>query len=327
MAQKEEPLKIAVVGVGHMGQYHVNVLSGLTTHELVCVYDADLDRGLEIASKYDVPHIQNYEEILEQVEAVVVSVPTEHHFEFAKQALEKGKHVLVEKPITVTMEQAKELVEIASEKDLILQVGHVERFNGAVIELNKIVTEPRYLEAKRVAPFSDRIKDVGVVLDILIHDLDIVLNLVKSRVKSFHAYGSSVFSNNEDVATITLYFENGAIANLLGSRINQNKERLLSVSQDKSTIHLNYANQDIEIYRQASTAYLMTPDQVKYSQESFVEKLYVHKDNPLRGEHMHFYDCIRNNQTPMVSNDKDLETLRIAIESLAMINKQRAQIQ
>lgn len=313
-------IKMGVIGTGHMGQYHVNVLAGLKeTHELVGIYDASEERLKELSEKYNTTGYDSAEALIADVDAVTIAVPTALHYDIAKAALSAGVHVLVEKPITETTEQAKELITLAREKNLILQVGHVERFNGAVMELNKIVTKPLLIEAKRLSPFTPRIKDVGVVLDILIHDLDIVLNMVNSNIKSYSATGSKVMSDNEDIAILQIAFEDGAVANLTASRVSQHKVRELTITQEKSFVSLNYANQDIEIYRQASAAYLMTKEEIKYSQESFVEKLYVHKDNPLKSEHMHFYECITGKAQPLVSNEKDLETLEIALGSLQQI--------
>lgn len=321
MQKRTTKLKIGVIGVGHMGQYHVNVLSGLPTHQFIGIYDANYERASEIAEKFETRAFKSLDQLISKVDAVTIAVPTNLHYETAMAALKAGKHVLVEKPITENTEQARELVDLAAEKKLVLQVGHVERFNGAVMELHKIVTEPRLIETKRLSPFTPRIKDVGVILDMMIHDLDIVLNLVDSKVVSWSAVGSSVLTEHEDLAVITLQFENGCVASLTGSRLSQNKERTLNIIQDKSYINLNYANQDIEIYRQGSSAYLMTPEEIKYSQESFVEKLYVHKDNPLKSEHIHFYDCIIDGKQPYVLNEKDIETLALALNSVQAIQR------
>ena len=315
-------LRIGVIGVGHMGQYHLNVLSTmLTTHKLVGVYDVNHEHANEKVANYETRAFANLDSLLERCEAVTIAVPTHLHYEIAKKALNHDCHVLLEKPITETVEQAEELAELAKEKGKILQVGHVERFNGAVMELHKIVTEPLMIETRRSSPFTPRIQDVGVVLDILIHDLDIVINLVDSKITDYFATGRAVLSKHEDIAIINLKFENGCVASLVGSRVSQNKERTLEITQDKSYIFLNYANQDIEIHRQASTAYLMTKEEIKYSQESFVEKLYVHKDNPLKSEHKHFYDCIVDGVAPLVPNEKDIETLKIALDSMRQIGE------
>ena len=314
-------LKIGVVGVGYMGQYHVNVLSSMLSHNLIGIYDTNPERSQELAAKYEINSFKDIESLLDKTDAIVVSVPTENHYDYAKLALEHDCHILVEKPITLTLKDAESLMKIASTKKKILQVGHVERFNGAVIELNKIVTGPLLIETRRTSPLIPRIKDVGVVLDMLIHDLDIVLNIVKSPVKSFQSAGRIIETEHEDIASINLTFENGCLANLLASRISQKKERTLSVMQKQNFIFLNYANQDIEIHRQASSGYLITKEELKYSQESFVEKLYVHKDNPLISEHNHFYECIVESQEAIVPNEKDIETLSIALKTIEEIKK------
>ncbi|MDH5717073.1 MAG: Gfo/Idh/MocA family oxidoreductase [Spirochaetia bacterium] len=321
---KKSKLKMGIIGVGRMGQYHLNVLSGLNTHQLVGVFDSNQDRSMELASKFETKSYSDYLKLLEDVEAITIAVPTHLHYEISKKALEYDCHVLLEKPMTTKLEEAVELQKIAKSKKKIIQVGHVERFNGAVIELQKIVTDPYLIEARRFSPFTPRIKDTGVILDMLIHDLDIVLNLVKYPVTSFTAMGSYIENENfEDIASLQLCFENGCIATLVGSRVSQNKERIMNITQEKSYIMLNYANQDIEIHRQASGAVLTTKEEIKYSQESFVEKLYVHKDNPLKSQHIHFYECITDNVTPLVPEEKDIETLRIALESIDKIKAQK----
>lgn len=316
-------LKTAVAGVGSMGQYHVNVLSTIDLCELVGVYDVDSAKAKEVAEKFNIRAFDTYEELLDAVDAVTIAVPTNRHFEIASQALEKGCHVLIEKPIANTLEEAQGLIELAKKKGKILQVGHVERFNGAVVELQKIVSNPIHIETRRLSPFTPRIQDVGVVLDLLIHDLDIVLNLVKSPLVDFFATGKNVMTDNEDIATLNLLFENGSIATLIASRISQLKERKLYVTQEKSFVRLNYTTQDIEIHRQASSAHLTTPEEIRYSQESFVENLYVHKENPLKSEQIHFIECITKGVSPHVSNEQDIETLRIALDSIAMIQKSK----
>ena len=318
---RSNKLKIGVIGVGYMGQYHVNVLASMLTHKLVGVYDTNKERAGQIAEKHETRSFAQVETLLARADAVVISVPTQNHFEYAKMAIEHDCHVLVEKPITQTIEQAQSLIRLANLNQKLLQVGHIERFNGAVIELNKIVTDPLLIETRRTSPFVPRIKDVGVVLDMLIHDLDIVLNLVKSPVVSFRSSGRMIETDHEDICTINIDFKNGCLATLTASRVSQKKERTLTVTQNQNLIFLNYENQDIEIYRQATSAYLITKEEVKYSQESFVEKLHVQKDNPLKSEHQHFYECIIKDKPPLVCNTKDIETLSIAMDSIREIKK------
>ncbi|MCX8000098.1 MAG: Gfo/Idh/MocA family oxidoreductase, partial [Leptospiraceae bacterium] len=217
--------------------------------------------------------------------------------------------------------QARELVELAKTKRLILQVGHVERFNGAVLELNKIVEKPLFVESRRFAPYNARIKDVGVVLDMMIHDIDIVLNLVKSPLKKLHAVGQKIISNHEDVASVILQFENGCIASINASRNTQAKIRTLQITDQNAYIILDFTDQEIELHRQASSVINLTNEQIRYKQESIVEKIFVHKDNPLKQEHEHFINCILGKTKPHVDNEKDVETLEIAHKILEEILK------
>ncbi len=313
-------LKIGIIGVGHMGQYHVNVVNSLNgKFQLAGIYDKNKERAIEISDKYETKYFEKAEDLLKNSDAVIIAVPTYLHFKYASMALDNNTHVLVEKPVTENAEQARELATKAKRKKLVFQVGHVERFNGAVQELHKIVTNPLIIESRRLVPFSDRIKDVGVVLDLMIHDIDIVMNIVNSPVVMVQAAGGSVFSEFEDYATGILQFENGCIATVAASRVTQRKIRTLSISQEKSYIFLDYATQDIHIHRQASQAYLLTKEQIKYSQESFVEELFVHKENPLKQEHEHFYNCITNQVTTLDYNSADIRILEVALEIQSII--------
>lgn len=312
-------IKLGLAGTGHMGQYHVNVAMGLADYDVRGIFDASLERRLEIADRFGVNPSGSFEELLSEVDAVLIAVPTVHHYGMARQALQAGKHVLVEKPMTETVEQAQELVEIAEKNGLIIQVGHVERFNGAVLELNKIVEDPLLVESRRLAPFNPRIQDVGVVLDLMIHDIDIILNMVNDEVVSVHGVGAKVLTEHEDIAVATVHFASGCVANLIASRVTQDKIRRLNITQENAYIVLDFATQDIDIHRRASSAYLMTREELKYKQEAFVEKIAVHRDNPLRQEHQHFVNCIRGLQEPLVSGQEELRTLQIASKILEQI--------
>lgn len=316
-----EKTKVGIIGIGHMGQYHVNVAISIPKIELVGVFDTDSQRLKEITEKFYIKGYQNLDQLIEDSEALIIAVPTKYHYEIGKKCLEAGKHILLEKPITETIEQAEELVELANQKNLILQVGHVERFNGAILEIKKIIDKPFFIETKRLSPFNPRIKDVGVVLDLMIHDLDIILNLIPSPIKSIHARGIRAFSDFEDIATALIQFESGTIASLVASRATQNKIRTLTITQEKSYVVLDFATQDIDIHRMASSAYLMTKEELKYKQESFVEKIFVHKDNPLKLEQIHFINCCMGIEEPIVPNTKDIQTLTYAYRILEDIYK------
>lgn len=312
-------VKVGLVGTGHMGQYHVNIAAGLPEYEVTGIYDADPARATEIAERFGVPPATSYDDLVERSEAIVIAVPTVLHYEMALKALQAGRHVLVEKPMTETVAQARELVALAESKGLTFQVGHVERFNGAVLELNKIVDQPLLVESRRLAPFNPRISDVGVVLDLMIHDIDIILNMVNKEVISVHGRGNRTLSDHEDVAVATILFEGGCVANLIASRTTQTKIRRLNITQENAYIVLDFATQDIDIHRQASSAYLMTREELKYKQEAFVEKIAVHRDNPLRQEHQHFIASIRGATEPVVGYQEELRTLEIATRILADI--------
>lgn len=309
-------VKLGLVGTGHMGQYHVNVATGLDEYDVSGIFDADQKRAKEIAEKFSIKQFSTYEDMLKEVDAVTIAVPTILHYEIAKQALSARKHVLVEKPITTTIEQAEEIVAIAKKNNLILQVGHIERFNGAVLELGKVVDNPYLIESRRLSPINKRISDVGVVLDLMIHDIDIILNLVGKPVKSVHGRGTSVYSQHEDIAVATIHFEGGCVGNVVASRATQAKIRRLNISQENSFIQLDFATQDIQIERQASSAYLMTREELKYKQESFIEHIAVHRDNPLKQEHQHFIACIRGQTESIVGLEEELRTLKVATDLL-----------
>ena len=314
-------IKIGLVGAGHMGQYHVNVASDIEEYDLKGIYDADTNRAKEIAERMKIESFPTYNDLLEAINVIVISTPTALHYEFALKALNAGKHVLVEKPMVKTIAQAEELVTKAEEKGLIFQVGHVERFNGAVLELGKIVKKPYLIESRRLAPFNNRIQDVGVVLDLMIHDLDIVLNLVDSDFKSVYSQGQAHVSKHEDIALATIQFESGCLANFVASRVTQNKIRRLNITQEEAYIVLDFATQDIDIHRRSSSAYLMTREELKYKQEAFVERIEVHRDNPLRQEHLHFISCTKGLQEPIVTGKDELRTLKIATTILDNIAK------
>ncbi|MCZ8236909.1 MAG: Gfo/Idh/MocA family oxidoreductase [Leptospiraceae bacterium] len=307
-----EKVKIGVIGTGHMGQYHVNVAKQLSTGTLLGIYDADPERANQISEKHKTTAFPTVDAMISEVDAIVIAAPTFLHHQLAKQALSAGKHVLVEKPIAETVEQARELVKISQDKKLVFQVGHIERFNGAVLELGKIINQPLLIESRRLSPFNPRIKDVGVVLDMMIHDIDIVLNLVKSPVKSVSAKGVKVVSEHEDIASVVIDFENGCVANMNASRCTQAKIRTLNISEKDTYVFLDFTDQEIELHRQASSNTLLGQGEIKYRQESIVEKIFVHKDNPLKQEHEHFVNCILNPELKYIGGESDIKTLEVA---------------
>ncbi|MDA0039955.1 Gfo/Idh/MocA family oxidoreductase [Brachyspira hyodysenteriae] len=317
-----DKVNISLIGVGRMGQFHLNVVSQINHINLAGIYDADENHLNEISQKYNIRKFNSVDEAIDNADAVIIASPTIYHFEIAKKAVEKGKHVLVEKPMTETYAQALELEEIVKQKNVILQVGHVERFNGAVQELHHIIEKPYLIEARRLAPFTPRITDVGVVFDIMIHDLDIVTSLVKKPIVRFSASGKRIRTKNEDIASALLEFEDSTIATISASRVTQEKIRTLAISTEEAYFILDYATQDITIHRQAaSQSNIKTSVGINYKQESIIERVFIHRDNPLKLEDEHFANCILGKDKRFVSIEDDINTIKLTESILKEIKK------
>lgn len=313
---------IAVLGVGKMGQYHLNVLNMIDKVNLVGIFDTNDTHAKEVAKKFNTVSYSNMDELIDRVDAVIIASPTIYHFDIAKKVVGRNKHLLVEKPMTETYEQALELAELVKKHNIIFQVGHVERFNGAVQELKHVVKNPYLIEARRLSPFTPRIADVGVVFDIMIHDIDIVCSFVNKPIKHFRATGKRVRTKYEDIASAILEFEGDTIATITASRVTEEKIRTLAISSDESYCILDYATQDITLHRQAaSKSNVRGGGGINYQQEALIERIVVHRDNPLKLEDEHFASCILSEVTPLVSIDNDVETLKITEGILKDIKK------
>lgn len=323
------PIKLGIIGIGHMGQYHVNLCAKILPRTNIYIFDINMDLAARISNEYSVNLCQSYEELMNNVDAVVIVVPTYLHYKYSMMALRQGLHVLVEKPISNDLDCAKEMVRYAKENNLILHIGHVERFNGMVQEIRNIISKPYYFQAQRIGSAS-RIQDVGVVLDLMVHDIDIILSFVDSKVKAVSAYGESMITKFEDYALATLYFENGVIASLTASRISNYKARTMIISQERSYIHLDYASHDLVIYRKQESAYNISQDQITYKEEHVMDRIFVHKDNPLRTELEYFIDEVTGNPhkegleySGVWNSDANLYTMEVAFQILREIEKNR----
>ena len=243
--------RVGVIGVGHLGQHHARVYTELLDARLVGIVDRDEERAHLIGENLGVPAYSTMEELIarQAPDAVSIVVPTSLHFDVARAAMEAGIHVLVEKPVTTRPDEAEELLKLAAKKDLVLQVGHIERFNSAVRYISQTVHTPIYLESKRIGPFSPRINDVGVVLDLMIHDIDIVLSLVSSPIARIAATGRCVHTDHEDIADAQITFENGVMAHILVSRVSEKKQRQLDIMEPQRHITVNYETQTVQINR------------------------------------------------------------------------------
>ena len=249
-----DKVKVGVIGVGHLGRFHAINYTQIPESELTGVFDTDRDRAEEVAAETNVVAYEDLESLLEEVEGVSIAVPTDHHHDIGTQALEKGVHCLMEKPIAQTVGEAEALLRLADEKDLIFQVGHVERFNPAFRALEGFDFHPGFIESHRLAPFDPRGTEVSVVLDLMIHDIDAVMHMVKSPIQSIDASGVAVASDTVDIANARLRFENGCVANLTASRISTKKMRKMRIFQKDAYITVDFLDRVSEVYRLGGAA-------------------------------------------------------------------------
>jgi predicted dehydrogenase len=305
-----------------MGQYHVLVYAELGDVDLVGVVDIDAERGQTVAERYGTQAFTDHRALIGLVDVASVAVPTEEHVRVARDLLEAGVSVLVEKPMAPTLEEARELFTVAARTGAVLHVGHVERFNGAVDELRHLVTAPILIESRRLGPFVPRVQKDTVVMDLMIHDIDIVLGLVDSPVVRLAAQGATVHSGATDVATVQVRFASGAVATITASRATEEKIRTLAITQPDAYIVLDYTEQDIHIYKRAAQEYSMNRGTIRYRRASFVEHLKVHRDNPLKLEIQHLLGAARRRlageRVPLAHQD-DLRSLAMALEIERMI--------
>lgn len=314
-------IKMGLIGLGRMGKYHLNLYDEIPEVKLMGICDINEDEVNKQSKLTGVRGYTDFREMLDSVEAVTIAVPTKYHYEVAKECLLAGKHVLVEKPITTNLEEAKELFEIAKKNDLVLNIGHVERFNGAVMELKKIVNNPYLIESRRVGPFSERMKNDSIILDLMIHDIDIILNILEDEVVDIQALGGSVYSNLSDFASVNIKFKKGTVANIIVSRVTQKKDRTMSIAQEDAFIYLDYTNQDINIYRQGVSQHIFGNKELTYKNEYILERMFVYKDNPLKLEIKNFIDCIDNRSCRVVSVEHELKSLEVALTVDSLLRK------
>lgn len=308
-------LRIGVIGVGNMGQHHTRILSLLKDVELVGVADVNVDRGLDIASKYQVRFFEKYQELLPYVDAVCIAVPTRLHHQVGIDCLQAGVHVLIEKPIASNISEAESLVNMAAETKCILQVGHIERFNPAFQELDKVLKTEKLMavEARRMSPYSQRANDVSVVLDLMIHDIDLLLELTAAPViKLTSSGGSTGNSSYLDYVTATLGFANGIVATLTASKVTHRKIRCLAAHCRDSLIETDFLNNEILIHRQTTANYTTDHGQVLYRQDGLIEKVHTSNIEPLHAELEHFVSCVRGGGKPSVGGEQALKALRLA---------------
>jgi len=319
------PVRVAVVGAGYLGQHHTRVYAEMEGVDLVGVVDVDAARAGEVAGKYGSKAYTDYHDILSSADVLSIVVPTTSHYEVALDCIRARKDVLVEKPITVTVAQASELIDEAERMGRILQVGHLERYNPGVIALAPMVKEPRFLEAIRISPFLRRGADVDVTLDLMIHDIDVILSLVRSPIKTLRATGYSVVTDKIDEARAWIEFENGTVALLTASRIEREKQRMLKVFQRNSCLELDYQLSEIRRYYHPSTAGReerplgpSTCDlKVEIRSESdsgcAIDTIKPEYMEPLARELQEFIRCVTRRERPKVSGIEGRDALEVAL--------------
>ena len=294
-------LRVGVVGVGHIGSNHARLYAEIPAGEFTAVYDIDAGRAGAVSKKYGVAAAGSLEQFCEMIDAASIATPTSSHYQVAHPLLERGKHLLIEKPITESTKEASELSTLAAKNHLILQVGHVERFNPVLGALEARLTHPRFIEAHRLSPYPDRSTDIGVVLDLMIHDLEIILHLVHSSVQSIDAVGVPVLSSSEDIANARIRFEDGCVANVTSSRISPERMRKIRVFQEDAYLSLDYQNQSGEIYRRSGGR--ITRDKVE-----------IEREEPLKRQLVSFIECARTGREPRVSGFHATAALELAVK-------------
>ncbi len=313
-------LNIGVVGTGHLGKLHTKMFKEIENCNLVGVNDSNVGHAQLVGKEFDVKVFESTSDLLIQVDAVSIAATTSAHYDLAKICLNAGKHIFIEKPITATIPQAEEIVEMADSLNLNIQVGHIERFNPALVSMEKYINDPKFIQTDRLAQFNPRGTDVAVVLDLMIHDIDIILSLIKSKVKSIEASGVAVVSDNLDIANARIKFENGAVANVTASRISQKKMRKMRIFQRDGYVALDFVTGVSEVY-----SLLPVDQKVKEGFISFGEigvgdkkKRLVYEQpeqkeiNALKYELQLFVNSVLNKEKPVVTGSDGLRALRVA---------------
>ena len=307
-------INIALIGAGFLGSRHLKTLHALRSKaNITAVCDNDPEKGKALARQYHVPYVQNYRELIGPTEAVSICTPTITHAEIAQYFLDNGVHTFVEKPITYTLDEADLLIALAQKNNLKLQVGHVERFNSAFMAVEPLMQNPLFIECHRLNMFPNRSLDIGVVMDLMIHDIDIISGLVKSPIKDVQAVGINVLTDKEDIANARLTFANGCVCNVTASRISPEVTRKIRIFTKSAYISLDYAKQEASMYS-------------KDERGIHKKSLPIEKEEPLKKELEHFLDCVRDDKQPIVSGHEGKLALKIALDITQKIWEHRKSV-
>lgn len=325
-------LKAGVLGAGHLGKIHLRLLQESNKFELIGFYDADIINGKKVAAEFGYTYFDNMNELIAAVDMVDIVTPTLSHYDCAKKAMENGKHIFIEKPITNTLAEAEELLVLEEQFGVKGQVGHVERFNPAFTAVKNTIQEPMFIETHRLAEFNPRGTDVPVVLDLMIHDIDAILSVVNSKVKQINASGVSVISQSPDIANARILFENGCVANLTASRISLKNMRKSRFFQKDAYISVDFLEKKVEVVKMKDAP--ETPgdfDMVLQNAEGIKKQIYfenptIASNNAILDELQAFADAINNDTTPIVSLKQGTEALKVALQIIASFEDSKVQL-
>jgi len=317
-------LRIGIIGVGHLGKFHLNNWREISGVEVVGFYDPDDDNAKAVSDKYQLPRFLDADTLLGAVDAIDVVAPTNHHFVWCEKAIRMGKHVFVEKPLAHTMEEARQLVKLAKESNIKMQVGHVERFNPAFLALKDVTLSPMFIEVHRLAQFNPRGTEVSVILDLMIHDIDIILSIVNSDVKHISASGVAVLTDTPDIANVRIEFDNGCVANLTSSRISMKKMRKMRIFQKDAYIGVDFLNKKTEIIKlkgpSDTNVFAFDIDTPNGGKKTIaVANPEVPEVNAIKRELEEFRDAILNNTRTVVSEIDGLMAMDVAHQILSKI--------
>lgn len=329
-----EKLKVGVIGTGHLGKLHIKMFKQISNCQLIGIYDNDLAASKDAGDEFNVKNYENPDDLLNEVDAVSIVSTTSAHYELAMNCLNKNLHVFVEKPITASINEAEEIVNLAKQKNLKLQVGHIERFNPALISLEKYMLKPMFIQTDRLAQFNPRGTDVAVVLDLMIHDIDIILSLVNSEVKDVEASGVAVVSNTLDIANARIQFENGAVANVTASRISQKKMRKMRIFQRDNYISLDFITGVSEVYRLIPVDEKIDSAFISFGEIGIGERkkriVYEQPElkeiNALKYELELFVNSVLEDSSPVVTGVDGLKALKVADIILKKIEESQRNI-
>ena len=306
-------LRTAVIGVGYLGRFHAQKYAQLPESQLIAVVDANGEVAAKVAAELGVAGEFDIDKVLAQVDAVSIAVPTPLHFQMGKAALERGVHVLMEKPIATTVDEARELVELARKKKCVLQVGHLERFNPAIMAAANRLKTPRFVESHRLAPFKQRGTDVSVVLDLMIHDIDLIQELVGEPIESIDAVGATVFSGETDIVNARIRFRGGCVANATASRISLKQERKIRIFQDDAYLSIDMQQKILTVIRKKDAAPVESPAQVSIEEDTFDQ------GDALLAEIEAFLRSIREGTEPVVTGEDGLRALETATQITKLV--------